>query len=158
MGISKRIGQYGIVHAHLTIVATPLLGMRKGQQWPFRTLESVDVTLSLKYASVGGTQITPVAIALAGSEPKWSGECSFGEVREIRRWLGKGWAAMPMNLTLTWQVPGRPAFTDKIFGAYLGDEGMSSKKDGIVMSKVGSNIVALWPDGIDPFGDITTGE
>ena len=47
-----------------------------------------------------------------------------------------------------------PAFTDLIFGAHLGDDGTASKKDGIVMSKIGSSIVALWPDGIDPFGDI----
>lgn len=154
MGTAVRIARYGVVHAHLTIVGTPKLGRRRGQQWTFRTIESVDVTLSLKYASVGGTQITPVAIALAGSEPKWNAELSFGEVREVRRFMGTGWAAIPMDLVLTWQVPGRPAFTDYIFGAYLGDDGTASKKDGIVMSKIGSNITALHPDGIDPFGAI----
>lgn len=152
--MGTRNARYGIVHAHLTAVLSPTLGRRTGQQYTFRTLESIDVTLGLKYASVGGTQITPVAIALAGSEPKWSGECSFGEVRAIRRWIGSGWAHVPCDITLTWQVPGRPAFTDLIFGAHLGDDGTASKKDGIVMSKIGSSIVALWPDGIDPFGDI----
>lgn len=151
---SVRIARYGIVHANLTCTASPTLGRRKGQQVVFKTLESIDVTLSLKYASVGGTQITPVAIALAGSEPKWSGEMSFGEVREIRRWLGAGWAFVPMDITLTWQVPGRPAFTDLIFDAHLGDDGVNSKKDGIVMAKIGSSITALHPDGINPFGNV----
>lgn len=59
-----------------------------------------------------------------------------------------------MNMSLTWQVPGRPAFTDYIYDSFLGDDGMSSKKDGIVMSKVGSNITALHPNGIDPFADL----
>ena len=68
--------------------------------------------------------------------------------------MGKGWAAIPMNLTLTWQVPGNPAFTDLIWGAHLGDDGTSSKKDGIVMSKIGSNITSLWPNGIDPFAPV----
>lgn len=155
MGQTHRIARYGIVHAHLTCVFTPKLGVKAKQQWTAKTLESCDVTLALKYAKVGGTQITPVAIALAGSEPKWSGEMAFGEVREIRRWMGKGWAAIPLDIVLTWQVPGRPAFTDYVYGAYLGDEGMSSKKDGIVMAKVGSDITALHPDGIDPFAAVT---
>lgn len=152
MGKSYRMARYGVVHANVTVVATPKVGRRKGQQWTFKTLEGIDVSLGIKYATVGGTQITPVAVVLAGSDPKWSGDISLGEVREVRRWIGVGWAHVGLDLTLTWQVTGRPAFTDLIFDAYLGDEGVSSKKDSNVMAKIGSQITALWPDGIDPFG------
>lgn len=151
---SYRLARYGVVHANLVAVATPKMGRRKGQQHTFKTMESVDVSLGIKYATIGGTQITPVAVALAGSDPKWSAEISFEEVREIRKWIGRGWAKVGFDISLTWQVPGRAAFTDLIFDAYLGDEGMSSKKDSAVTTKIGSQITALWPDGIDPFGAV----
>lgn len=149
-----RIARYGVVHAHLTAVITPKLGLAEGLQWTLKTCESVDVTLSLKYASVGGTQISPVAVALAGSEPKWNAEIAFGEVEDIRAWMGPGWATIAVDINFTWQVPGRRAFTDFVYDAFVGDDGTSSKKDGIVMSKIGSNITAFHPRGIDPFAQV----
>lgn len=153
---SYRIARYGVVHANVTAVATAKLGRRKGQQWTFKTLEGIDVNLGIKYSTIGGTQITPVAVALSGSDPKWGAEISFGEVRELRRWIGTGWAKVGFDISLTWQVAGRPAFTDLIFDAYIGDEGVSSKKDSPVTAKIGSQITALWPDGIDPFGTVAS--
>jgi hypothetical protein len=151
-----RIARYGVVHAHLTATITPSLGVSEGLQWTVKTLESVDITLSLKYSAVGGTQISPVAIALSGSEPKWNGEMSFGEVQDIRRWMGPGWASIPVDITFTWQLPGQSPYTDYVYGAYLGDDGTSSKKDGVVMTKVGSNMTAFHPLGIDPFALVTS--
>ncbi len=154
MSQSKRIARYGGVHANLTCVLTPLRGRARGRQWTLRTVTSLNHDLAPKYAGVGGPQIAPVNVVLAGSQPKWDGEINMIEAKEIQAWMGAGWAGIPMNIDITWQVPGNPSFTDVILNAYLGACSISSKKDDMVMAKIGSDCAAIWPNGIDPFAPV----
>lgn len=156
MGKNYRIPRYGGVHANLTVVLTPLMGRRKGVGHTLRTITSLNHDLAPKYSTIGGTQIAPVNVVLAGSQPKWDGEINMIEATEIQVWMGPGWAAVPLNIDITWQVPGNPAFTDNIFTAFLGPCSISSKKDDVVMAKLGSDCAAIWPRGIDPFAALTT--
>lgn len=155
MGDQLRIARYGAVHANLTATITALGGQSEGLQWTFKTLSAMDHDLAPKYAAVGGTQIGPVTVTLAGSEPKWTGECNMIEAKEIQAWLGPGWAGIKINIDITWQVPGNPAFTDNILDTFIGPCSVSSKKDDVVMAKLGANAGAIWPNGVDPFVAIT---
>ena len=153
MSTPTRIARYGAVHAMLTWVITPLRGQSVGLQWTVKTCTSFDYDLGTKYASIGGTQIAPVAMTLAGSEPKWSAELAFMEMQDVRTFIGPGWAGIPCKMDLTWQVPGNSAFTDEIFDACLGDGGTTSKKDDQVMVKITGACSQIWPKGIDPFNE-----
>lgn len=154
MSENVRIARYGGVHANLTAVITALGGQAQGLQWTLRTVTSIDHDLAPKYASVGGPQIAPVTVTLAGSEPKWSGELNMVEAKEIQTWLGPGWAGIKINLDITWQIQGNSAFTDNIFDTFLGPCSVSSKKDDVVMAKIGANAGGIWPNGIDPFAAV----
>ena len=156
MSAAVQIARYGGVFANLTAVITALQGPSTGLQWTMRTLSSLDHDLAPKYASVGGTQIGPVAVTLAGSEPKWSGEMNMVEAKEIQAWLGAGWGGIRLNIDVTWQIPGNAAFTDNIRNTFLGPCSVSAKKDDVVMAKIGANCTSILPNGIDPFAQVTS--
>lgn len=151
MGQNFRMPRYGGIHANLTVTLTPTMGRRRGVPKPLKTMVSFNHDLAVKFSSVGGTQLAPVNVVISGSQPKWDGEMNMIEVVEIQGWLGAGWAKIPFNIDATWQVPGNPVFTDNLFNCFLGGCAVSSKKDDVIMVKVGSECAAIWPRGIDPF-------
>lgn len=150
-----RIARYGGVHANLTAVITALEGKAEGTSRTLRTVTSLNHDLAPKYAGVGGAQIAPVTVVLAGAQPKWDGEINMIEATELQLWLGPGWAGCRLNIDITWQVPGNPAFTDHIYTAYLGGCSISSKSDSVVMAKIGSDCAAIWPRGQNPFAPLS---
>lgn len=151
MSTPKRIGRYNGVHAHLTAVVTPMDGPRKGQQWTLRTLESIDFDQKTKYAALKGPQIQPVAVGVTDSEPEWSGEMGMVEFKELTSWMGTGWGGIQIQVDITWKVPGNRAWTDHIYGTFIGAGSISSKTGDIVKAKIGAQATAIHPRGIDPF-------
>jgi hypothetical protein len=154
MSQATRISRYGIVHAHMTWNITPLGGNNEGVPYTVRSCESFDYGLGTKYAAIGGNQFRPVTVSLVGSDPKWSAELSMAEVREIRAFIGTGWASIPLKFEITWQQIGtsNPAFTDEFFDCFFGDDGATSKYGAdIVKSKVGSMCSDIREDGRDAF-------
>lgn len=149
-----RIARYAMVHAHMTWNITPGGGNNLGIPWTVRTCTSFDYGLGTKYGSVGGNQFRPTAAGLTGSEPKWSAELSMGEIRDIRRHIGQGWAAIPLQFEVTWQQIGTntSSFTDEYFDCFFGDDGTNSKYGSdIVMGKTGSLCTNIILDGLDAF-------
>ena len=146
-----RIARYGGVHADLTVTITPLLGPYAHVPITLRTVTTMNHDLAPKYAAVGGTQIAPVNLVLAGSAPKWDGEMNMIEATEVQRKMGPGWAGIPINVQAHWRVSGNPQFSDFIYGTYLGPCSIASKKDDIVKAKIGAECTAIHPRGIDPF-------
>lgn len=154
MSQAVRIARYGLVHANMTFNLTPLGGSSEGVPYQVKSCISFDYGLNTKYAAIGGTQYRPVTVSLAGSEPKWSAEISKVELKEIRRFIGAGWAAIPLKFEITWQQVGtaNQAFTDEFFDCYLGDDGTTSKYGADnVMGKTGSMCSSIIEDGVDPF-------
>lgn len=151
MGQSVRIPRYGGVFANLTMVITPTMGPNADNSLTLRTVSGLNHDVAPKFASVGGTQIGPVATVVAGSTPKWDGEMNFIEFGEVCAFLGPGWALCQIKIDVTWQVTGNPAFTDEIFGTFIGSGAQSAKKDDVVSCKIGAECTAIWPRGIDPF-------
>ncbi len=154
MGKNVQLAQYGGVFANLTCVCTCLHGPSEGLSFTMRTVSSLNHDLAPKYASVGGTQIAPVATVLAGSQPKWDGEMNMVEFRRLMKFLGPGWAGISIRIDITWQIPRNPAFTDVLRDTYIGSGAVTAKKDDVVMCKIGADCSAIWMNGIDPFAQV----
>ncbi len=147
-------GRYGLVHANMTWNITPLAGLKEGVPYTVKTCTSFDYGINPKYGSIGGTQYRPVTVSLTGSEPKYSAEISKVELKEIHAYIGPGWAGIPCNFEVTWQVLGttNSAFTDNFEICYVGDDGTASKYGSDnVMTKIGSPCANIVEDGIDAF-------
>lgn len=107
-----RIGRYGVVHDHATMVLAPRDGRRRGELWTVRTAQS------LTYSTGGRT---------------WSIDMAYAEFTEIVVWNGAGWRCVPYTMTVTWQMPGRPPKTDVLRTLRITDARMKSRRGGIVM-------------------------
>ena len=151
MGDTYRINRMGGTHPNSTTVLTALIGQSKGLQFTAKTFTSVGYDLGVKYGSIGGSQIGPVNTVIIDAAPKWDAEGNMIEVIAIQNWIGPGWAGVPLNITITWQVPGNAAFTDRIWGAHLGGCALQTKKGDVVNIKMGSECTSIHPRGIDPF-------
>lgn len=148
-----QLTKVGAVHANATVTLTVREGQGCANQnlpFTFQTLTSIDYSNSPKDVAIGGTQIAKVTRALADSDPKWSGECSFLEYQRLIKFMGAGHLGFLCDITVTWQVPGSPAINDRIEGCFIGD-GLSSKMGDAVMVKLGSGCTIVKPNGLDPF-------
>jgi hypothetical protein len=151
MTIDFSINGVGYSHVHATVVMTPLLGRSAFLQMTIRTCKSFEFDNNAKAVGIAGPQMAPVQLAPGNAEPTWSLEMALVSARDFLHFIGPGYMVIPVDVQVTYQLPGRRAITDYVEHGLIEKDGTKSASGDATLVTIGGKCRIVRPNGINPF-------